>query len=210
MTEEEQLVAAMKKALKDIKKADKIQQQSAGSSEGASIILEVSNEPKGSSVAKDDAEADWGSESKSDKSEEKDFNEGEVEWISIDDEEKMMWQRMMKRKHKRKKDVDEEQTRDEQSKDNQAEDDQPAPLLDVLVSVIPEQPTPPPTTTKAQVDPVPESEAFIVVLQRLFEMEKQVKELKQVDHSEFILQFIKNQVPTDVFEFIKPRLKNTI
>nr|GEU98523.1 hypothetical protein [Tanacetum cinerariifolium] len=88
LSEEEQLAADTKKAIKANKKAIKIQQQSAGSSKGASFILKVPNEPKGSSVAKIDAEADWGFESKSKKFDEKDVNEGEVEWISTDYEEK--------------------------------------------------------------------------------------------------------------------------
>ncbi|GKG45347.1 hypothetical protein Tco_0495425, partial [Tanacetum coccineum] len=64
------------------------------------------------------------------------------------------------------------------------------PLLDVLVSVIPEETTPPPktpsTTTKAQADLVPEYDSSTTVLQRLSELEKKVAELSKVDHSEAI------------------------
>ncbi|GJW81271.1 hypothetical protein Tco_0145246 [Tanacetum coccineum] len=60
MTEEEQLVADTKKAIKASKKANRIQQQSIGSSEGDGITPEVPYEPKGS----------------------------EIEWLLSDDEEK--------------------------------------------------------------------------------------------------------------------------
>ncbi|GJV82189.1 hypothetical protein Tco_1518059 [Tanacetum coccineum] len=81
-TEEEQLAADTKKAIKASKKAKRIQQQSVGSSEGAGITLEVPDEPKNSSVTKVDAKADWGSKSESDKSDEKDC----IDIEEIDDE----------------------------------------------------------------------------------------------------------------------------
>nr|GEV44909.1 retrovirus-related Pol polyprotein from transposon TNT 1-94 [Tanacetum cinerariifolium] len=62
MTDKEQLPANTKKAIKANKQATRIQQQSTGSSEGAGITLEVLDEPKDISVAKLDAEADWGLE----------------------------------------------------------------------------------------------------------------------------------------------------
>ncbi|GJZ06881.1 hypothetical protein Tco_0540674 [Tanacetum coccineum] len=73
MTEEEQLAADTNKALKASKEASRIQQQSAGSSEGAGITQE-------------------GSDEESDKSEEEKMEEEEkektIEWLSSDDEEK--------------------------------------------------------------------------------------------------------------------------
>ncbi|GKB20064.1 hypothetical protein Tco_0853987 [Tanacetum coccineum] len=53
---------------------------------------------------------------------------------------------------------------------------QQTPLLDVLVSVIPEQTTPTLTITEAQADPVPESDPSIIVF-NLLELEKKVAEL---------------------------------
>ncbi|GJR03088.1 hypothetical protein Tco_0526072 [Tanacetum coccineum] len=78
--------------------------------------------------------------------------------------------------------VNEEETRndqagkDDQTKDDQAKDDQQTSLLDVLVSVIPEQTTPTLTITEAQADPVPESDPSIIVF-NLLELEKKVAEL---------------------------------
>nr|GEU53927.1 Gag-Pol polyprotein [Tanacetum cinerariifolium] len=73
LTEEEKLAADTKKAIKASKKANIAQQQSAGSSEGADITPEVLDESKGKSATS---------------SEGVDVNEGEIEWVSIDDEEK--------------------------------------------------------------------------------------------------------------------------
>nr|GEW39273.1 hypothetical protein [Tanacetum cinerariifolium] len=58
------------------------------SSEGAGITLDVLDEPKGSSIAKVDAEDDWGFDSESDKSDEHVVNERDDKWLSTDDEEK--------------------------------------------------------------------------------------------------------------------------
>nr|GEX18814.1 hypothetical protein [Tanacetum cinerariifolium] len=72
MTDKKQLPANTKKAIKANKQATRIQHQSTGSSKGAGITLEVLDEPKDISVAKLDAEADWGLESKIDESNEHD------------------------------------------------------------------------------------------------------------------------------------------
>ncbi|GJY47730.1 hypothetical protein Tco_0436793 [Tanacetum coccineum] len=72
------------------------------------------------------------------------------------------------------------------------------PLLDVLVSVIPEQTTPPPKTppktTEAQADLVLESDSSTTVLQRLSELKNQIPKF----------------FPKAVLEFVEPRLERTI
>ncbi|GJW58606.1 hypothetical protein Tco_0105337, partial [Tanacetum coccineum] len=107
MTEEEQLVADTKKAIKSSKEALILQQriedssEGAGitpevpdeltgktSSEGAGIIPEVPDEVKGSSAAKADAEIDWGSKDDSYQSDEEDVNVDDITWLSTDEEEK--------------------------------------------------------------------------------------------------------------------------
>ncbi|GKB24289.1 hypothetical protein Tco_0863690 [Tanacetum coccineum] len=94
-----------------------------------------------------------------------------------------------------------------------------APLLDVLVSVVPSQTTPTPLTTPLP-PPPSTSEAPTVttaipdplpaVVQRLSDLENKFKAWSKVDHSEVIHNSVKNQVPAVVSEFIKPRLESTI
>nr|GEY69990.1 hypothetical protein [Tanacetum cinerariifolium] len=106
-----------------------------------------------------------------------------------------------------------------------------ASLLDVLVSVIPPQittittPTPLPTLpitsttqpvtsllpdTKTLDALVPQSKAFTAVLQRLSTLEKDVKDLKQVDHSTIIFKSIRSQVPPAVNEFLGSSLGDSL
>ncbi|GJV56492.1 hypothetical protein Tco_1457497 [Tanacetum coccineum] len=56
--------------------------------EGAGIVPKVPDEAKGSSATKVDAKIDWGSEDDSHQSDDKQVNEGEVTWLSTNDEEK--------------------------------------------------------------------------------------------------------------------------
>ncbi|GJX80066.1 hypothetical protein Tco_0328215 [Tanacetum coccineum] len=58
------------------------------SSEGASIAPEVPDEGKGKSATKADAEIDWGSEDDSHQSDDEYVDEGEITWLSTDEEEK--------------------------------------------------------------------------------------------------------------------------
>nr|GEU87851.1 hypothetical protein [Tanacetum cinerariifolium] len=100
-----------------------------------------------------------------------------------------------------------------------------APLLDVLAFVVPPTsttPIPPPLTTslpppitsetspsihEVPATPFPDFEAFTVVQQKSSELEKDVEELKQVDHSEVILATIKTHVPSvkDVSKIIQAK-----
>ncbi|GJT69446.1 hypothetical protein Tco_1028732, partial [Tanacetum coccineum] len=82
-----------------------------------------------------------------------------------------------------------------------------APLLDVLVSVIHPQPTTtiiPLTVIYRVLDLLPE------VVQRVSALEKEVKELKQVDHSTAVLASVRLQVPLVVDEYLGSTLGDTL
>ncbi|GKD09060.1 hypothetical protein Tco_1188745 [Tanacetum coccineum] len=91
------------------------------------------------------------------------------------------------------------------------------PFHVVKVSVIPEPTQVPPSTPPAPplpalitlVVPVPNPEEFNDVVQRVFELEKDVKELKQVDHSTAILESIKSEVPEAVNKYLGSTLGDT-
>nr|GFC11297.1 hypothetical protein [Tanacetum cinerariifolium] len=162
-----------------------------------------------------------GSKSESDKSDKNDVKEGEIEWLSTHHEEKD------------DKDDDDDQSIDIEETNKEGteleNDDQEmidakkavarmleeekAPLLDVLVLVIPPQitltptlttqlPTPPilskaPTITTIILDPLP------AVLQRLSGLERKIKTWTKVDHPKAIeasvqanlINKVKNQLP---------------
>ncbi|GJX71107.1 hypothetical protein Tco_0308278 [Tanacetum coccineum] len=86
---------------------------------------------------------------------------------------------------------------------------------EVKVFVIPEPTQKPPSTpltppllatkvpaTPAQANQVLESKALTTVLQRVFDLEKDVKELKQVYHSPVILESTRSQVPSVVDKYL--------
>ncbi|GJZ32191.1 hypothetical protein Tco_0577627 [Tanacetum coccineum] len=108
---------------------------------------------------------------------------------------------------------------------------QSAPLLDVLVSVIPEQTTPtplltslptPPTTTDTQATVISVPDPSPTVLERLSELEKKVEALSKVDHSKAIeesvqasvINEVKNQLPKflpkAVSDFVNPGSESTV
>ncbi|GJS29172.1 hypothetical protein Tco_0489792 [Tanacetum coccineum] len=118
---------------------------------------------------------------------------------------------------------------EEQQEDNQAGDEQVEflnspnvsliePFHAVKVSVIPEPtqippytpPAPPLPATIIPSVPVPNHEAFNDVVQRVSELEKDVKELKQVDHSPAILESIKSEVPEAVNKYLGSTLRDTL
>ncbi|GKG28657.1 hypothetical protein Tco_0416022, partial [Tanacetum coccineum] len=78
----------MKKAIKASKEALRLPQQTRDSSEGAGITPEVPDEGKGKFATKADAEIDWGSEDDSHQSYDEYVDEGEITWLSTDEEEK--------------------------------------------------------------------------------------------------------------------------
>ncbi|GKE72586.1 hypothetical protein Tco_1534627, partial [Tanacetum coccineum] len=94
-------------------------------------------------------------------------------------------------------------------------------LLDVLVSVIPPLttttttplntplPTPPIISTATTTTPtVPD--LLSEVVQRVYALEKEVKELKQVDHSTTVLASVRSQVPLLVDEYLGLTLGDTL
>ncbi|GKF33345.1 hypothetical protein Tco_0106545, partial [Tanacetum coccineum] len=95
---------------------------------------------------------------------------------------------------------------------------QQEPFHAVKVSVIPEPtqippstpPAPPLPATVIPSAPAPNSEAFNDVVQRVSELEKDVKELKQVDHSTAILESIKSEVPEAVNKYLGSTLGDTL
>ncbi|GJS32811.1 hypothetical protein Tco_0531193 [Tanacetum coccineum] len=108
LMEEERLAANTMQAIKANKKINRSQPHTGGSSKGACVTPEVPDESagifttssegtgvklgvpdevKGSSKAKADSAIDWGSENKSDYSEEEKVDEEEIEWVFIDEEE---------------------------------------------------------------------------------------------------------------------------
>ncbi|GKC51564.1 hypothetical protein Tco_1074309, partial [Tanacetum coccineum] len=88
LTEEEQLAAD---TIQAIKGSNMVPDGSivifTTSSEGTGITLGVPDEVKGSSEAKVDSAIDWGSENKSDYSDEAQVDEEEIKWVSTDEEE---------------------------------------------------------------------------------------------------------------------------
>ncbi|GKG14442.1 hypothetical protein Tco_0354042, partial [Tanacetum coccineum] len=79
----EQLAADTMQAIKASKKVSKSQPHTEDSSKGAGVLDEV----KGISTAKADTVIDWGSENESDRSDETQVDEEEIEWVSSDEEE---------------------------------------------------------------------------------------------------------------------------
>ncbi|GJZ47105.1 hypothetical protein Tco_0600937, partial [Tanacetum coccineum] len=80
---EEQLAADIKKVIKASKEAHRLQQQTGDSSEGASIIPEVPDELTGKFTTLLE-----GAEDDSHQSDDEHVNEGDITWLSIDEEEK--------------------------------------------------------------------------------------------------------------------------
>ncbi|GKB04096.1 hypothetical protein Tco_0832239 [Tanacetum coccineum] len=93
-------------------------------------------------------------------------------------------------------------------------------LLDVLASVVlptPITPTPPPipttiTTTEAPTSTSvnPESETLSAIQLRVSDLEKEVKELKQADHSTTLCALIRSGVPSAVNESLRSCLGDAL
>nr|GEY35672.1 retrovirus-related Pol polyprotein from transposon TNT 1-94 [Tanacetum cinerariifolium] len=62
----------------------------------------------------------------------------------------------------------------------------------------------------AQANQVPKFEAFNDVLQRVYDLEKDVKEVKQVDHTPAILESIKSHVPSAVDKYLRSSMGDTL
>nr|GEV43223.1 hypothetical protein [Tanacetum cinerariifolium] len=89
-------------------------------------------------------------------------------------------------------------------------------ISSLLFSLFPhlQQSTPIPTPTKIKATTstiaVPESKTLYVLHQRIIDLEKDVKELKNVDHSFALLSTIKSKVPNAVKEYIRTSLDDAL
>ncbi|GKB22399.1 hypothetical protein Tco_0861800 [Tanacetum coccineum] len=190
-----------------------------GLSEGPGSKQEVPNEPKGKSKGSSEgAEVHIKEEEQTDDEHydeevhddeeihDEDEKHDDVNIVDDEkeDEERNDAEKVDAEKSKEEK-VDNEQAGDDQAKVDKAEDNQAgtlifqAPLLDVLVSVIPIITTPTPSTTP----PTTEIQATIVtvtdpsptLLLRLSEHERKVEVLSKVDHSEVIKESVQANTP---------------
>ncbi|GJR89275.1 hypothetical protein Tco_0213286 [Tanacetum coccineum] len=86
-----------------------------------------------------------------------------------------------------------------------------APLLNVLVSMIPSMATPTPSTTlpttKIQATTIIATGPSLIVLLRLSELEKKVEALSRVDHFKVIINEVKNHLPKVVSNFVESRME---
>ncbi|GJV81725.1 hypothetical protein Tco_1517595 [Tanacetum coccineum] len=136
---------------------EKARKRPTGSSEGVGITPEVPDEPKGKSmILSEGAGSETKSEIANDKekdADDKDINEGKIEWLLTDDEKKidddevheeetldeeMQEDDEEKKDNDQKEKVDEEQKENEQAMDGQAKDDQVGALLNVTYKEKPE------------------------------------------------------------------------
>ncbi|GJZ26015.1 hypothetical protein Tco_0570268 [Tanacetum coccineum] len=245
----ERLTADTKKAIKASKLATG-PQQTAGSSEGASLMPEVIDEPTVDTRAHDDSEDSWEDDNHDDQSidieeiDDDELTKSDNEDQATDDAEKNDEDKV-----EEEKDTNQEPALDEQANDNQVgvltfkiHKEKPtlfvstsshsvssnydnqflvsslersllAPFLDVLASVVPPTPTtptPPPilittiTTTKAPTSTYvnPESETLSALQLIVSDLEKEVKELKQADHSTTLHALIRSKVPSAINEYL--------
>ncbi|GJX19234.1 retrovirus-related pol polyprotein from transposon TNT 1-94 [Tanacetum coccineum] len=213
----------MKTATKDSMQDYRIQQHPKGSSEGSGVILEVFDEPRDDSDksywGSDDEKHD-DEETADEEIADKKINDEEMVDEEKADEEKPEQEKVDDEQ------AGADQADDDQAKDDQVgvlipetqkerldlppssssltlssteyEDPiiQRTPLVDTIISMIPEKstPTPTPPTTKAQVTIVFESDSSPTVFQRLSELEKKVKVLSKVDHAEAIEESVQANV----------------
>ncbi|GKC30352.1 hypothetical protein Tco_1037646, partial [Tanacetum coccineum] len=310
LTEEEQLAAD---TIQAIKGSNMVPDGSivifTTSSEGTGITLGVPDEVKGSSKAKVDSAIDWGSENKSDYSDEAQVDEEEIKWVSTDEEEEKQNDQDNDNDDDRSLDIketdDDEKIDDEfvhgdeyvhddmdkeikDAEDNETgkddeeitdakkieatkgEYEQAGKLLPIssslhvsfgfgnqflnlssdiflIVSVILEQTTPTPSLTlptetpvstvhppppivsaissvQQQTTTIPTPPITIIapsvtttvldplpaIVQRVSELEKDVNELKQVDHSSTILATIRSQVPSAINEYLGSSIRDAL
>ncbi|GKC67731.1 putative RNA-directed DNA polymerase, partial [Tanacetum coccineum] len=89
-----------------------------------------------------------------------------------------------------------------------------APLLDVLVFVIPTMTMPTPSITtpiiEVQATTVTITNPSLIVLLRLSELKRKVEALSRVDHFKVIINEVKNHLPKVVSNFVESRMENTV
>ncbi|GJU92723.1 hypothetical protein Tco_1317479 [Tanacetum coccineum] len=168
----------------------------------------------------------WGTESDIEKSNEQKIKEGDVPWIYSDDDEEddNDDDQSIDIEETDDDECTESDNKDQAMNDAEKNDEDRflisspdhsllAPLLDVLASVIPRTPTtptPPPiptttiTTTEAPASTFvnPKFETLSALHLRVSDLEKEVKELKQADHSTTLRASIRSEVPSAVNEYL--------
>ncbi|GJT09771.1 hypothetical protein Tco_0856813 [Tanacetum coccineum] len=183
------------------------------SSEGVGTVPEVPDDGKGSSTTKADTKIDWGLKDYSHQSDDEHVNEGDITWLSTDEEEKGnkdddeddndrsidIEEIDDERTDSENGEEEEEQANDDQAQEDQAEDDIVGTHVTMSQKEKPEVPRSSSShssssnyATKAPNAPIPLSEALTAVLQRVSTPEKDVKELKQVDHTTVIVESIRS------------------
>ncbi|GJX19884.1 hypothetical protein Tco_0222561 [Tanacetum coccineum] len=228
MTEEEQLAADTKKAIKASKEALKLQQRIKDSSEGAgitpkvpdeltsktlsegdSIVPEVPDEGKGSSATKAYTEINWVLEGDSYQSDEKDMNVDDMTWLSTDEEEKAKGDGDEEYDERR---IDIEETDDERTDSENG--DQAMTDAEKNVAEKVEEEKGDEEEERADDDQAQEDQAKDDIVGTLVTivstLEKDVKELKQINHSAVTVEAIKSQVPPTVNEFLGSGLGDSL
>nr|GEX82199.1 hypothetical protein [Tanacetum cinerariifolium] len=210
LTPKEQEAVDVMQALKESKKTSRRQPGTRGLSEGTGRILGVPNE------------STFVSTTSSEGTEEDLSEEEEVDWIDYNDNEE------------KKDDTDEDKSIDlEMTKDKETDDEVLQVLIPIQetpsaapvttlpppsVSTIPHAPlqqsttpipTPPITTDTPTITiTIPESDTLSTIQLRVAKLEKDVFELKKIDHSAKALAALKSQVPTVVEQYLGSKISD--
>ncbi|GKA43341.1 hypothetical protein Tco_0736065 [Tanacetum coccineum] len=235
VTDEEQLVTDTKKAIKASKEVLRLQQQTEDSSEGAEVLDEGKDEITWLSTDEEEKGNEDDDEEDNDRSidieetddERTDSENGDQAMTNVD-------KNIAKKLEEEKGDKEEEQAIDDQAQKDQVENDIVGTLVTMSHKEKPKAtttttptplttplPTPPITiTTQLVTSPLPATktldalvpllEALTAVLKRVSTLEKDVKELKQVNHSIVIFKLIRSQVPPTVNEFLESSLGDSL
>nr|GEX67204.1 hypothetical protein [Tanacetum cinerariifolium] len=187
------------------------------SDEEVGTSLEVLDESKGNSKARDDLEDEVSTDDDEDDAS-IDIEKTNDERTDTDDEDLVMGkaEKLVEQKTNEELKADEEQKEDDPVGDEQVVQES-FYAVKVLVSPEPTQipPTPPlpvieVQATPAQATSVPNSEALTAVLQRASDLEKDVKKLKQVDYTPAILESLKSDILEAVNKYLGLTLRVTL
>ncbi|GJW19005.1 hypothetical protein Tco_0026441 [Tanacetum coccineum] len=170
---------------------------------GAGISLEVSDEVKDKSEAQDDLD-DWGStDDETLLFDDKDEQAEEIPWVSTDDDEV------------NDESIDIENTDDERTKSDN-DDYEMTDAVKIDVGTLVEENADKEHEENAEkveeqkVDEEKKNEMIKLRMNKVSDLEKDVKELKQVDHSTTTLESIKSQVPSVVNKYLGSSLGDTL
>ncbi|GKB77057.1 hypothetical protein Tco_0943952 [Tanacetum coccineum] len=191
-----------------------------------SVKEQVPDELTVGTGAHDDSKDSWGTESDIEKSDEQKIKEGDVPWIYSDDDEEddNDDDQSIDIEETDDDECTESDNKDQAMNDAEKNDEDKflisspehsllAPLLDVLASVIPRTPTTPtppsiPTTTITTTEAPastfvnPKFKTLSALHLRVSDLEKEVKELKQADHSTTLRASIRSEVPSAINKYL--------